>query len=168
MIFQAWGEINPIQSQHLVLIICALPTAESQEHKITSSSAKQQIQEKRQKELMIDHGVPSCIFCSAYWSGRLSWVIGQRKDNTFSNSRGYSHWIWWYRISNSEGPADHSPCRWSSPAEIKTEENRIRRGNGKNRQKHTDIEIRQPEGWTSLKYIQKDVLNLGCLKACRK
>lgn len=61
MIFQGRGEINPIHSQHLVLIIYVLPTVENQDHKITSSSAQQRVERLGQRELLIYHSVPSVL-----------------------------------------------------------------------------------------------------------
>lgn len=52
----------------------------------------------------------------------------ERRAHSWTAEEGwcYSHWIWWCRISNSGGRADHSPCRRSSPAEIKDERRTLR------------------------------------------
>ncbi len=105
----------------------------------------------------------ACLFCLTSWSGDKS----QRKQHNLKWP-GYSHWIWWCRISNSGGRADRSPCRWSSPAEIKTWV-RSRKGLEKKRQStktHMVIEIKIYD-WAVKMYkaYTRESLNVT---ACRK
>lgn len=74
-------------------------------------------------------GRQRCLFCVTSWSGRIFRSDGSKNRHTTHSqmARAYSRCIWWCRISNSEGQAGRWPCRWSSPAEIKS---RVKRGCG--------------------------------------